>query len=178
MIQRLLTGALLIAAASCAVNPGHGEDFTVAMDRPPLKVMEAFSNIPLDDQFAAIFPGLTVKFSNLGSNEIIYSIPRAAKGFTGVQLRFEPVGPNATLLHVSADLPPVLLKVKGAERVTEATFELALRDILDSAAKKLGDGQSIQSERDNFSKLLFQLALSADEPKLARALEMERSDRL
>lgn len=172
MLRRLLFAAfasLLLTAC------GRGsEDFTVKVARPAERVAVAFGGIGLDAEIASLFPGAKVVRTQPAKNEILYTIPGDGDFPAAIKLTFEPGADGKTsIVHAAVDVPSTKVTFDGkAMVISEGKVESAFRSLIRSAAKKLENGESIDDERQSFSRLLTVLAIITDSKKLRLAQDI------
>lgn len=170
MLFVALTSLLLVAC-------GRGtEDFVVTIDRPTAKVVEAVGKASIDNEFSQLVPGLRIVRTEPAKNEVLYTIPGDGKFPATIKLTFESAeGGQVTVVHAAIDVPSTAVEFGGrAMVISESKVEKMLRDLLGSARKKLEKGESIETERRDFGRVLTVLAIITDSKKLRLAQDMTR----
>lgn len=174
MLRRIVLAvfaSLLLAACGRG-----GEDFTVTVARPADKVGAAFGKVGLDAEITSLFPGLKVERSNPAANEVAYRLPGDGDYPATIKLTFESTGNGQeTLVRAAIDMPSTTVKFDDKDMViSESKVEWMVRGLLRSAAKKLENGASIETERRDFSRLLTVLAIISDSKQLRLANDMSK----
>ncbi len=166
MLRRLLIVAFAsLALAAC----GRGsEDFTAKIARPVDKVAAAFDNISADNDIASLVPGLKVVRTKPAPHEILYTIPGNGDFPATIKLTFESdAGGQVTVVHAAIDVPSTEVKFGGKDMViSEGKVEKVIRGLIREAGNKLEKGDSIETERRDFSRMLTVLAIITDSKKL------------
>ena len=140
---------------------GRGsEDFTVRIDRPTDRVMQALGHGELDSELSGHFPGLKLQ-RTAAKNEVLYTLPGDSDFPTVIHFTFEPVeGGKATVVHAALDVPPVRITLKGTPKeISETKVERAVKELIEKTGSKLEEGRDTAAERKELSQFLAVLGI-------------------
>ena len=140
---------------------GRGsEDFTVRIDRPTDRVMQALGHGELDSELSGHFPGLKLQ-RTAAKNEVLYTLPGDSDFPTVIHFTFEPVeGGKATVVHAAVDVPPVRIAMKGKPKeISETKVERAVKELVEKTGSKLEEGRDTAAERKELSQFLAVLGI-------------------
>ncbi|MFM5950212.1 MAG: hypothetical protein ACKOPM_13465 [Novosphingobium sp.] len=157
---------------------GRGsEDFTVQVERPADRVMDALGHLQLEPTIASRFGGLKVDRTSPAPHEVLYTILGDGSFPTTIHLTFEAVdGGKSTVVHAAIDVPAVKVNFDGKTKViSEFKVERTLRDIITVAGKSLESGGDVEPQTKEFSEVMTALAIVTDSKQLALAKDMERN---
>lgn len=173
-MRRIVFGFLAcLTLAGCGSGRG-GEDFSVVVERPADRVLAALDGIRASDKYAELFPGVKVDRSRPGDGEVLYTIPGTGSFDAALRFRVVAVGGNkGAVIHAAIDVPSVRTNIAGKSMVlSESKVEHVVKGLLESAARKLAKGQSIERERQDLSELFLALGVVTDKNKLKLAEAM------
>ena len=157
---------------------GRGsEDFTVRIDRPPDRVMQALGHGELDSELSGHFPGLKLQRTAPAKNEVLYTLPGDSAFPTVIHFTFEPVeGGKATVVHAAIDVPPVRITLKGKPKeISETKVERAIEELVEKTGSKLEEGRDTAAERKELSQFLAVLGIVTNSKQQRRFMALVES---